>query len=210
MILILRVLYQKLILNKMKFALLICTYNVEKRQQMYSDVIHWWMTNSSFDIFIVDSSNNKFSDDIESKCKVLHFDQSIHTKCTGSSTVLELLSLNQAYNTFQNDWKEYDYLIKLTGKYTLPKLTEVLKKSVVDKNNHLICQSRKTKNNQNTELVIFNSAHFKSILERMGKESGLLESIIFKIFDQIPSTNLPRLDNTSKYKRGAGDMMHFL
>ena len=104
----------------MKFALLIGTYNVDKRQQMYSDIIHWWMTNSSFDIFVVDSSNNNLSDDIESKCKVLHFDQSIHTKCTGSSTVLELLSLNQAYHTFQ-----YDYVIKLTGKYTLPKLQEV-------------------------------------------------------------------------------------
>jgi hypothetical protein len=194
----------------MKFALLICTYNVEKRQQMYSDVIHWWMTNSSFDIFIVDSSNNKFSDDIESKCKVLHFDQSIHTKCTGSSTVLELLSLNQAFNTFQDDWKEYDYVIKLTGKYTLPKLQEVLKKSVVNQNNHLICQSKKSANMQHTELVIFHSLHFKSILERMGKLSGLMESIISKVSKQIPSTNLPRLDNTSKYKRGAGDIMRYL
>jgi hypothetical protein len=194
----------------MKFALLIGTYNVEKRQQMYNDVIHWWMNNSSFDIFIVDSSNNKFSDDIESKCKVLHFDQSILTKCTGSSTILELLSLNQVYNAFQDNWKEYDYIIKLTGKYTLPKLQEVLKKSVVNKNNHLICQSKKNANMQNTEMVIFHSTHFKNILERMGKESGLMETIVSKVSKQIPSTNLPRLNNTSKYKRAFGDIMLYL
>jgi hypothetical protein len=82
---------------------------------MYEDVISWYIINTDFDIYIVDSYNNRFNDTIESTCKVCHFDQT--TFYTGTTSALEILSLQEAWKMFSDDWTNYNYIVKLTGKY---------------------------------------------------------------------------------------------
>ena len=188
----------------MKFALLLCSYNVEKRRAMYHDVIRWWMKNSSFHIYIVDSSDNLFDEDVEKACKTHHFNQADHTSCTRDSTTLELLSLDQALSIFGQEWETtYDYIIKLTCKYTLPDLEKQCN-LVKNKDNILILQNR---GNQNTELMIIRSNKFKEITEESKKLKSILENRIRNIRTKYKHTKLPRLKNLSKYKRAAGDYL---
>ena len=93
-------------------------------------------------IYIVDSSDNLFDEDVEKACKRHHFNQADHTSCTSGSTTLELLSFDQALSVFGQEWETtYDYIIKLTCKYTLPDLEKQCN-LVKNKDNMLILQNR--------------------------------------------------------------------
>jgi hypothetical protein len=178
---------------------------------MYHDVIRWWMKNSKFDIYVVDSSNNVFDDDIMEGCTTCHFDQSEFTKVTGCSTTLEILSINKAFSMFECEWNEkYDYIIKLTTKYTLPGLENTINKYITNTENEIIFQSRIYNKCQNTELVIYRLDNFMKINEECSKLSGCLESRIYICTINMKSIRLPKLENKSKYKRGAGDFLPHL
>lgn len=196
----------------MKHALLLCTYNVDVRNDMYQDIIRWWMRNSSFDIFIVDSSDNLFDNDIESACRIHHFNQVDYTDCVGCSTTFELLSIEQALGVFGKEWTtNYDYIIKLTCKYMLPSLEKIMN-GIKDTKNDMFVQSRCCKSHTNTEIFVIRSTKLQTVLDDIcsvtphcNLEKRLqtkLKNYVFKRLVKIP--------NTSIYKRGAGDMLKWL
>lgn len=196
----------------MKYALFISTYNVDTRKNMYKDVIRWWMKNSSFDIYIVDSSNNQFDNDIESMCKIHHFNQVDHTKTKGCSTTLELLSFKQAFSVFGTEWEtNYDYIIKLTGKYTLPCLEKNLQ-DVRNTTTEMFVQSRYNKSHTNTELLIIKSTKFETIMDEIRSVTPhcCLEKRLQTILGNHIFKRLKKIPNNSHYKRGAGDMLTWL
>lgn len=196
-----------------RFALLLCTYNEPTRTAMYEDVISWWMKHSCFDIYVVDSYNKPFTHPIEYGCKMVHFDQ---TKCgkdyqPGNSTALELLSLREALQCFSDYWSSnYSYVIKLTGKYTLPTLEETLLK-YIDKDTDLMIQNKANGPYQHCEMVVYKADKMTDIVNALQRETltnnVILEHALGRVISQYSTTVLPDLINLSTYKRDAGDYM---
>ena len=58
--------------SKNKFSLILTIYYEKKRRDMYDKVIKYWLNNSSFDIFIVDSYG-EFKYDGNSRVNILGF-----------------------------------------------------------------------------------------------------------------------------------------
>lgn len=196
----------------MKFALLLCTYNVGNRKDMYQDVIRWWMKNSSLDIYIVDSSNNIFDDDIEKSCKTYHFNQADYTSNRGCSTTFEFVSYIQALILFEKEWNtNYDYIIKLTCKYTLPSLESILTE-ITDSSNDLFVQNIYDSSHTNTEIFIVKSTQFSTIVNDLRSVTPhcCLEARLHIKLNNYVFNRLGKIANTSNYKRGAGDIMRLL
>ena len=196
----------------MKFALLLCTYNVEARKSMYHDVIRWWMKNSTLDIYIIDSSNNVFDDDIEQSCKTHHFNQADFTSCTTCSTTLEFLSYDQALNVFGKEWENnYDYIIKLTCKYTLPTLEAILKE-ITDTSYDLFIQRIGSRSHTNCEIYIIKSTKIDLFINDLRSVTPhcSLEHRLHKNLSKYAFSRLKRMQNTSNYKRGCGNILRSL
>lgn len=200
----------------MKFALLLCTYNDDSRKRMYEDVINWWILRKEFDIYIVDSSDNVFSKNIEETTKTYHFDQRPLSD-SKNQTVLELISLNKAFSIFGEQWQNYDYIIKLTSKYMLPELSNsFLSKHVNSVDYEVICQYKTkeygNKDWQNTELILFNSRKMLSVIDKLHKlqDKGDLEKRMWHFSRNTNFFSLPKLKNIAKYKRKIGDYLSFL
>lgn len=101
-----------------RIALLLTTYNEPSRSTMYAAVIRWWVLNTKYDIFVVDSANRSFpGESTMGNVRFLHFQQSANVR---DVTVLELESLHMALRHFKFD--AYDGVLKLTGKYIVPGL----------------------------------------------------------------------------------------
>ena len=197
----------------MRYAILLTSYNTAEREVMYNDVIEWWKKNSVIDIYIVDSGNRKFKDSIEQyapRIKIHHFDQFKHINPPSDTTTLEILSLEQAYEHFKESFSNYDYVIKITCKYTLPDLTSALEKIQIENGIDMILQFRGHNTYQNTELVGMRVNKMNEFLDKMKKEKGVLEFRISKISKNYKHVKLPKMKNMSNYKRAWGDILKYL
>jgi hypothetical protein len=200
---------------------------------MYEEVISWWLYNSSFDIFLADSANNKFNEDIESKCSTFHYDQtlnSINPRRHSDTTNLEGILLKLAGQYFKQEWKNYDYIVKLTAKYTLPDLESELYKILLKyqlpeflptprkaKPVKLINQHTCTpvaartninvpRTNQQTELFAIPSKYFTEVIDDLVSMSHeVMEERMVKLVNSEKyvrsKVNLPKLKNTSNFVR---------
>lgn len=101
-----------------RVALLLTTYHVPPRSRMYADVIRWWLERSEFDVYVVDSANRPFPP-FPREPHTLHFSQSATVT---NSTQGELESLSRALSHFP--FQKYDGVLKLTGKYIVPDLSD--------------------------------------------------------------------------------------
>jgi len=124
-------------------ALLLTTYNEPTRTKMYEQRIRWWLSESTLPIYVVDSYNLPFSEGLMSirKFREYHFDQTqvLGTPPRGGSTGGEILSMKKAFDVFKAEWAQYDYVVKITGKYVLPTLTSAF--ATVSKGSAFIVQS---------------------------------------------------------------------
>jgi hypothetical protein len=187
---------------------------------MYNTVIKWWLNNSSLFLFIIDSGDHPFATDIEDnkeRVRISHFDQTKFAQppYTNSST-LELISLDKAYDAFHTEFEKFDFVFKITCKYTLPDLESVLNKTSIADDIDIILQHRhNNRNMQNTELIGFKTSKFQEFIDNIKKQSHHLFEFKICAFVKAPPLNiktmrLPRLTNTSKNKRGAGDILTYL
>ena len=191
-------------------ALLICTYNEPSRAAMYEEVIRWWIqqNNKEFDIYIVDSFGKPFCKHIEEATKTVHFKQKNEI---GNSSILELQSLRVALDTF-TELSCYEYVIKLTGKYTLPELKTVFEKQ---QQFDILTQNKDgTANHRHCEIVVYKSTLFSEIIDKLFEKvtmnQWILERALFDILTEYNVGLLPDLKNESNYKRAAGDYMSHL
>lgn len=182
---------------------------------MYNDVISWWISHKEdMDVYVVDSFGRPFCDLVESECRVLHFAQE---STLLSSSFLELNSLQKILSHYK-ELSEYDYIVKLTSKYTLPTLRKEL--SSVLANQHpstlMVTQNKDgTVGHRHCEIVVYRGHDMQQTVDQL-MELVLSQNIILeralRIFvdrNNITAT-LPDLINLSCYKRGAGDYMQYL
>ena len=206
-------------LKNPNYAILFAMYNVPERQQMYEDVLNYYVNDIKFpkkNIFIVDSSGNGVDTKYVFKQNQAVFNQNnLNTPPDqlGNTTWFELHSLFFADKTLEN-LKNFDYIIKLTTKYKLPDIQKI----VITGNPEILLQHRNCtnynshrKNGWNTEILGFRAKSFNKILNELwDRESGSLEHRLCAVKNKKDTLILPKLTNKAKYRRAYGDYFSYL
>jgi hypothetical protein len=99
----------------------------EVRFNIYKDVIDKWLKNTGFDIKIVESSNYKFKEYLDNpRVEIYSFSSKSKYNCRAcEATPYEAESILLAFKNL--NLKKYDKIIKVTGKYYLPRFEEIVK-----------------------------------------------------------------------------------
>jgi len=206
-------------LKNPNYAILFTMYNIPERQEMYEDVLNYYVNEIKFpkkNIFIVDSSGNGVDTKYVLKQNQAVFNQNnLNTPADqlGNSTWFELHSLFFADKTLK-DLKNFDYIIKLTTKYKLPGIQKI----VITDNPEILLEYRNSgnairqwTNGWNTEILGIKSNSFNKILNELWEvENGNLEHRLYNIKNKKDRLILPKLINKAKYKRAVGDHFDYL
>jgi hypothetical protein len=198
------------------YALLLCMHNNKSRQNMYIDVIKFYIDVLKFpknNIFIVDSSGNGVDDKYIYKENQVVFNQKEYESvikifsCKSSPSKYEILCLLIASK--QINFEKFTYVIKLTCKYKIPELY-----TIENNMNSVLLIQNKTNiflKEQNSEIFGINTEYFRIIIDKICETQGAsVEHILYKLSKVFSSEHLPLLSNISSYKRNFGDFLPIL
>jgi hypothetical protein len=148
-----------------KSALLLTTYNSKEMEHIYINTIKWWIENSNFDIYVVNSSGKFFDLDFDcDRLTIFTFNQDDYAIPGKSTTYYELLSIRKILEYIPSILVKYTCIIKLTGKYRLPSLEKMIRK--IPQNIDIIFQHIHIgKYSQNTEVIGFKSDQILDIIK---------------------------------------------
>jgi len=203
-------------------AVLLTTYNEPQRTEMYAKRLDWWLTQTMLPLFVVDSYNRKFPEEGQTRFRqfrVHHFDQFpiLGPPPFGGSTISELLSLKEALKAFQNEWEQYDYVVKVTGKYILPDLVALM--ANIDKGKDFIVEASAFSLNANTnpnpgwvgtECITFNTKKMGELVAKIEQqpypaiENKLAALLHTHTFQRLPPMPIP---DAYRIKRAIGDTL---
>jgi len=101
----------------------------EERELLYKNQLRLWLAETNLHIFIVESTGNsntfdEFVKEYPERLIVIGFSAKELTN-SYSSSELELLSLKEAMKVLNNE--NFDYILKVTGRYYLPHVEYSLK-----------------------------------------------------------------------------------
>ena len=178
-------------------VLLLTTYNTKENQNIYVNNIKWWLENSLFDIYVVNSSGKDFNEHLNSnRLKIFTYDQYNYAPKGKSTTYYELLSIKKIIEHFPSIVNDYTMIIKLTGKYKLPSLENEVKK--IPQYIDIIFQNNRCHLNQNTELIGFKSEKILDIIKYTQECGNIFERCMSKIKSKsyitlrLGSINIPK------------------
>lgn len=193
--------------NPLKYCLLLTMYinGDDKRREIYMHRLKRWLEETSFDIYTVESSGEKLNI-CHPRLKQFTFIQG--DKYKGNSTITERDSILRACEYFQNDFDQYDIVFKITGKYFIPLLENVLLS--VNSDAELIFQNRCNLLEQNTEIIGYKPTFLYKITKNIKDGCGNYEKQIKKIEKDYKVYRLPRLELEDFTKRGFGDILTYL
>jgi hypothetical protein len=154
--------------NKPKtYALLLTTYNEPTRTKKYIKVIDWWLTNSDYDIYVIDSYGKGFPNIQNKRVHIHSFTQSHHFKKQYNIGHYELFAIWLSILHWDKQFQKYDYIVKLTGKYRLPDLSTRLKQ--INNRYDMLLQNESIPKDkwQNTECIGFHTHSIRSIIQHL-------------------------------------------
>ena len=189
--------------KEQKTCLLITIYaNTEDKIQMYSDIINMWLEKSSFEIYTVDSSGH-FSESNHPRWHAFSFDQGDKGKKCYS--VLEIEALEKAEHYF--NFSQFDFVIKLTGKYFIPDLQQV--SEAFEPHADFIFQKRHSfwVRFQNSELFAFKPGKTKLLKEHFQKS---FERTLYNLSKKSNVFRMPPLKIETHYAREDGSTLTWL
>lgn len=128
-----------------KYCILLTMY-IKNKEQLYYNIVNRWLNETSLDIYIVDSSNTGLQI-IHPRLYQYKFEQG-DKFVTSNPSKYEINSISKIINHF--NFKKYDMIIKITGKYFIPNFESYIK--TIDSAD-LILQNRTDTHGQNTELL---------------------------------------------------------
>ena len=200
--------------ENIKIALLFTCYNVNKsKQKLSEDVISYYLKNvKDVDIYVVDSAGKGIDYRIIKKSNQIIFTQPNNIK---DSTRGELLSLYKAGNKI--DFSKYDYVFKITAKYKLHNIINVIKDTVC--NTNLVVQyssivdffgGRLFSFYQQCEIVGFKGSYFNKGIECLKNFPGLMENKLSMLCMSENYVRMSKLKNLSNYSRSDNSILNFL
>ena len=180
----------------------------EERIKLYEKVIKFYLENTDFEIYCVESSGNFFNIEHERfnfiSCDINNIN---------SSSQGEIKSILYAYEYFKKEWKRKNmkYIVKITGKYILTELSHwVDKKEVKTCNYDIWTQDIYHEKQNNTEIFICKICLLKKILKNYNNE--LFEEFMYKTINsnKYICAKLPKFKNVLKSVRADGNILEYL
>lgn len=212
----------KSITKHQKYCILFTMYIGEQkeRREIYENRIKRWLDNTNIDLYTVDSSNNYLFYDKKTNLPTsnyffnprLHqyaFDQGTGFK-NGNPSVPERNSMLKAIKKFEKEFKKYDIVFKITGKYFIPNFEKIILKANIPKV-EIVFQKRTDTNGQNTEIIGFSPHVFKEIIKQID-EDVTFEELVAKINRKklYKTFRLPKLPLDDFTKRSDGSTLRYL
>jgi hypothetical protein len=149
--------------NKNKWCILLTTAvnNDESRKKLYIDSITKWLEKTNYDIFVVESSNYSFDELKNERLYVYSFQ--IEPK--NSTTQYEAESILNILEDIKDHPKleECSHILKVTGRYYLDDIEEVLDSAEPDKDFYF--QIHRNNNWQNSEYFGIRKELLKPLIE---------------------------------------------
>jgi len=193
--------------RKMNIGILLTMYTSdEKRAKMYSKNLKKW-SKSGFEIYSVESNDYKYNvPDVNQF--VFKQDDLQYAKSKGPS-IKEKESILRAYNYFGDRLMMYNFIFKVTGKYYLENLQQMLQ--YIPSDAEIIVQNQANTWGQNSEIIgakphilfdIVNQIDEQTAFEEVLKE--VIKSKKYKIYRFLP------LKFNDKVQRSDGSYLEFL
>jgi hypothetical protein len=204
--------------SKYKFCILLTTcYNrqnytdIQKNeiQTLYRNVIYDWLHRTDLSIFIIDSSGYTYPEFSNTRLRVCSF---IFPQ-NRSSTVAEGNSINYALDNLK-ELSNYDYVIKITGKYYIPNMKGILSKTA--NGSDFMFQNIRINNDliQNSEVFGFKYKLGKEIVNPIVSEgyNKIMEERLGEIVTSGDYTysRFPSMVNFYSSKRGNNSILNLL
>jgi len=166
--------------NKWIILLTTAVNNDEERKNIYINSINKWLNNTSFDIFVVESSDYNFNEIKNDRLHVYTF--KFNEKLSSSSqyesrSILNILN-NIKNNNNNNKYNDSTHILKVTGRYYLDNIEEVLNNLDNDKDLYLQIHRSNDRKWQNSEYFGIR----KDLLEELAntiKDEGLFEHKLY-------------------------------
>lgn len=157
----------------LKYCLLLTTF-IKNRESLYTTKVIRWLNETNLDIYLVDSSNQGLPLQ-HSRLHQFKFQQS-DPFVDHNPSVYEINSILKAIDYF--DFSHYDMIIKVTGKYFIPKLEKAL--NYIPSDADIVLQNRTYFLTQNTELLVIKQSLIKEILNKYTERTNF-EKFMYKL-----------------------------
>lgn len=188
--------------HPLKCCILLTMY-VKNRENLYTNIVNRWLNETNLDIYIVDSSNKGISIN-HPRLFQYKFEQ-LENFAVKNPSIYEVNSILEAIRHF--NFKNYDMVIKITGKYFIPQLEtciDYLPKS------DIILQYRTDTNGQNTEILAIKPSLIYDVISGYRNNQSCLENFICNIKNNYNSYRFYSFKLDSLVKRSDGSVLNFL
>jgi hypothetical protein len=167
--------------NKWIILLTTAVNNDEERKKIYIDSINKWLKNTSFDIFVVESSDYNFDEIKNDRLHVYTF--KFNEKLSSSSqyearSILNILNNIQNNEKYNNIYNESTHILKVTGRYYLDNIEEVLNNLENDKDLYLQIHRANDDKWQNSEYLGIRKELLQELANTI-KDDGLFETKLY-------------------------------
>lgn len=195
-------------------CVILTMYSINKeRIDLYRENVYKWIK-TGLPIFSVDS-NDENGDKLQIKRQQnyfpYYFQQKPEEDHLNNSSILETASLKRVFNVFP-ELSNFKIIFKITGKYFLPKFTDMIKYFPYDSD--IIVQNQNTTHGQNCEIFGSKYEIFKNIINHPSiiKSNTPLEVVLreFSKNKKYKSYRMRPLKPEKKVKRGDGNQLEFL
>jgi len=149
--------------------------NVNERLNMYLEVINDYLNNTELVIHIVESSGYNFPEFKNNPRIIVHSFKSTREK--GSSSILEAESILSAINNL--NLSNYEYIIKITGRYYIPNLSKLIENIPADADFLFQSKYSNCKNWQNSEIFGCRTRYMDLICNKILKDSMAFEKVLY-------------------------------
>jgi hypothetical protein len=188
-------------------------------KKLYLKVIRRWLENTQFNVYCVDSSNYTFPEIQNKRFHIYSFLYKNKDPRIGKSNG-ECKSI--AYKYFQQDFQQYKFVIKITGRYFLQDLEKWTKKMKNRKMSKDLYTQRECMplphslayyfmSYVNSEIFICRSSKLYNMFRKKDKNT-LMENHLFDLEEENIGkySKLPHFKNTLKTKRGDNLILKYL
>lgn len=211
--------------KRKRYAILFTMYigDTKDRRDVYENRIARWLEESrDIDLYTVDSSNNYlFFDKKTNTATSKHFyDPRLHQFAfqqkkgfqSGNPSVPERNSMMEALDYFHKDFKKYDIVFKITGKYFIPHFDETINFDSIPKGTNVVVQNRRDTHGQNSEVIGMAPSIFKQIISQIDEEITFEEVLasLRKNKQLYKIHRLPKLKLDAFTKRSDGSTLRYL
>ena len=185
--------------------------NAKEREKMYINILNLWLSKTNFKIVLVENSGYNFNIKNE-RLELISFtypkkDKVLLDKMEAKGQH-EMYSISYACknSTFINNC---DYVIKITGRYFIPSLENILNKNLNDKIN-FIRQSTIWRNMNRCEIVGCSKNNIDKLFYFPLKNDMMEQEMMNRMIISKDILNLPKMKLHKKTRQGVGNIIKIL